>query len=647
MTFLLQTFGSLTLFGSQDNRIAFPEKGLLALAYLLTQPSRTSSRGALAAFLWGKDDSGASLVNLRQTVSRIKARQAGIGVELLAFTDTTVSIGNAPISADFLSMANQTERPVAQVSRIAGCLERTFLPDANCQSDDFDDWLALRNAQHALLLETALRRATALAVGEEEHEAIKAAAVLLFQTQPDNPRTLAFLTEIFNADGEVDFLRQHFEARKQSLARGVDLLRGRSSAKGAAVWTRQQPLPAVPQDGTGSASLNLAPAARPIPRIVLLPPANLSDHAGASAMAMSLVEDITIGFCAFNSLRVIAPHSAIQISRRVEDQQSFLKRHSVSYALETKVRNSGDEIGLYAQLIYLPEDEIVWAERFRLDQADMVRDRRALARRIGLSVSSEIERHETTRSYLELNPIAYQHYLVGKQYLSRLTLPNVRRARREMKAALNASPDFAPALSAIARTYSKEWLLTARGDIELLKTSEAFAKRSIAIRADLADGYREFGVAKLMQHQLEESAEALEIAETLSPHYADIIVDHADTLVHCGRLEPALEKIERAIDLNPLSPDEYLWSAAGASYALSRFENALDYIGRMPDPSLADRLAAASWAMLGETEKAGSLVTRARETNPDFDVDRWLAAVPFKETWQREQYREGLKKAGF
>ncbi|MFP3599783.1 hypothetical protein, partial [Chryseobacterium sp. SIMBA_029] len=91
------------------------------------------------------------------------------------------------------------------------------------------------------------------------------------------------------------------------------------------------------------------------------------------------------------------------------------------------------------------------------------------SRRVALSVSSEIERHEATRSYLELNPAAYHQYLVGKQYLGRLTLPNLRRARKEMRSALKATPDFAPALSSTARTYSKEWLLTARGDMELLK----------------------------------------------------------------------------------------------------------------------------------------------------------------------------------
>ena len=49
---------------------------------------------------------------------------------------------------------------------------------------------------------------------------------------------------------------------------------------------------------------------------------------------------------------------------------------------------------------------------------------------------------------------------------------------------------------------------------------------------------------------------------------------------------------------------------------------------------------------LGET-MARVLVRRVREANPNFDVDTWLAAVPSKEQWHKDLYREGLKKAGF
>ncbi|MFP3541353.1 hypothetical protein, partial [Pseudomonas sp. SIMBA_044] len=63
--------------------------------------------------------------------------------------------------------------------------------------------------------------------------------------------------------------------------------------------------------GDGIEGLSLETAGRPaIPRLVLLAPRNLSSNPQSVMIAASLIEDITIGFCAFNSLQVIAPHSA-------------------------------------------------------------------------------------------------------------------------------------------------------------------------------------------------------------------------------------------------------------------------------------------------------------------------------------------------
>src|SRR5262249_31873373 len=107
-----------------------------------------------------------------------------------------------------------------------------------------------------------------------------------------------------------------------------------------------------------------------IPRLVLLPPSNQSSRPDAGLIAASLIEDITIGFCAFNSLQVIAPHSAVQIAHHSEDQNAFFERHAVNYVLDTRIANIGDEVSLFAQLIFFDDSQIVWAERFSLNRVD-------------------------------------------------------------------------------------------------------------------------------------------------------------------------------------------------------------------------------------------------------------------------------------
>lgn len=643
MALVLKTFGRLQLVDEDGNGVAFPEKGLLLLAYLLTTDQGSADRTTLVSFLWGDADRDDTLATLRKLISRMKARQIELGINILSSQGNMVTLDRESLSSDILLSGTEEEvEPFSRLKHLVKLMNQPFLGPVHSHSRQFQRWLAEREICHIELLGNTLRTASRLPQSQKESELLRKAAVILFRTEPKDPDTLQMLIQIFQAEEEVASLRNHFEQRRSSILRGI-AARARSDDDDAkslrptsapAKPKLEAALPVEPED------IRIA-----IPRLVLLPPKNQSARPQAGFLAASLVEDITIGFCAFNSLEVMAPYSAVQIGHHVETQKAFFERHRVNYILDTRISNTDDDVTLFAQLIFFDQNQIVWAERFSLDHMDLVKDRRTVARRIALSVSSEIERHETLRE--DLNPIAYHRYLVGRRHLARLTLPNLRRARKEMKAALSVSPDFAPALSSMARTYSKEWLLTARGDADLLQSAEILAKQATETRPDFADGYREFGVAKLLQGAFDESAEAMEVAESLAPHYADVIADYADTLVHCSLPAMALRKIERAIELNPLAPDTYFWTAAGANYALGAFEESLDYIGQMADPSLADRLSAASWAMLGRQDKARVFVRRFREGNPAFDVDKWLSAVPSKEQWHKDLYREGLKKAGF
>ncbi|MBB3965279.1 hypothetical protein [Rhizobium metallidurans] len=647
MTFVLETFGKLRLAGEDGGVIALPEKGLLLLAYLLTLDDGAAYRTTIARFLWGETDNGASDTTLRKLLSRLKAYQSDLGSSFISFEGSTIAIDRAQLTSDIQLVREDgaAGTAFARLRRLVKLLDQPFLGPVKCQSREFKSWVVDEGNRHVELLERTLREAHGDARTRDDAEVLRKAAVILFRSEPQDPETLQLLLKIFNAEQDVESLQNYFAKRRGSIERGVKVSSGGKSSGDAKLPAQAR---APSRNGAGAGlPVETSSIAHAIPRLVLLPPSNQSASPDAGLIASSLIEDITIGFCAFNSLRVIAPYSAVQVGHNVETQAAFFERQAVNYVLETRISGSGDDVSLFAQLIFVDDAQVLWAERFGLRRLDLLRDKRAISRQIALSVSREIARHEEQRADIELNPVAYHRYLAGKRDMARMTLPNLRRARKEMKAALSASPDFAPALSAMGRTYSKEWLLTARGDIELLKQAENLARQAIEKRSDFADGYREFGVAKLLQGDFDESAEAMEVAEALAPHYADVIADHADTLVHCSRPGMALQKIERAIELNPLTPDMYLWTAAGANYALGEFASSIDYIGQMTDPSLADRLAAASWAMMGHADKARILVRRVREANPNFDVDTWLAAVPSKEQWHKDLYREGLKKAGF
>jgi TolB-like protein/DNA-binding SARP family transcriptional activator len=645
MVFSLRTFGCLRLVNAGGD-VPFPDKGLMALCYLFDTKQHEASRADIATLLWSGENHAGLLANMRKTISRIKSRQSELGVEFLTFTPTTIKVEAGALNWDQLSLELAAgDDPARSLHDLTDIMQAEFWDGFEPVGTMLDVWVEQKRKDFSDQLLHAFKAALATIPAERSDASTRKAALLAFKRHPQDEDIQRFLLD---SDGDhgpsAAALVPPSSNAAQTPGRQADaglplalasrMLNKQFAQARATLLARPVPFTSP----YGGNALN-------VPRLALLPPENASESIVATLLAATLIEDITIGFSALQSVRVIAPHTSRQFSRDPDKAATF-ERHAISYILETRISYE-QEVSLFAQLVSFANDEIVWAERFSLDASQLTRQRREISTRIALTVASHIERDGLSRAYFEESPDAYHSYLVGQRHLKELTLPNLRRARREFRTALQKNPRFAPALSGIARTYSKEWLLTARGDQQLLACAAEFSGKAIAAGEDLSGGYRELGVVRLLQGDIDESVDALQLAEKLSPNYADIIADLADTLVHFSQPAEALKKIAKAIDLNPLAPDTYLWTAAGASYCLGQFETALSYIAMMRDGALADRLSAASWAMLGDNKKARVFVRSARQSNPDFDVDKWLSVIAMKDQWQKDLYREGLRKAGF
>ncbi len=599
----LQTLGHLRLLDEGGNGIVFPEKALLILCYLRTRGLRDMPRADAAGLFWDDANTGAAYASLRQTVSRVQKRQRDLGRTYLVFTDAAIALGPDPVESDI-----ELVREGAGLDLLAGLLNEEFLRHVKPGNPALSNWIALQRAAHIALLRRTLLEG-APQDGDGARQARSAAALRLLEANPRDEEVRAVLT-------------------------------GRPTVPATLM---------TPQPIAGFASAEEAgialPRANP-PRVVLLPPVTAYASRSATRFSEALIEDVTIGLCALRSISIIAPHTAAQISLKA-DRAATYERHKISYILETRLRDEGDGHTLFVQLIYFGSDEVIWAERFPLSAEGLARSRQMIAHQIAGAIATEIERNELVRSDYERDADAYRSFLLGQGQLKNLDLRAIRRARKSFREALQANGGFAPALGGLARSYFLEWLVTARGDEALLRQAEQHAEEAIRADERLPSGYRELGVVKLYARQFDESVAYHDRAEALSPHYANVIASYADTLVQASRPDVGLRKIEQAIELNPLPPDEYFWTAAGAAYSLGLYQQALVYIARMKDRAAADRLSAASWSMLGDLKKARQFIRRTYDVHPGFDLEAWMAIVPFKEEWQRKHYYEGLKKAGF
>ncbi|WP_029872355.1 peptide antibiotic resistance protein [Rhizobium leguminosarum] len=612
----LQTFGDLRLIEANGDPVRYPIKGLLMMAHLYAGASHELSRYELAQFLWNDVESELARLNLRKLLSRIRETDGGRAEIPFDFTATTVRLNTQAVSSD-LDIFRAGGSPLERLNAITELTQRGFIGNIKPATKLIDAWIRAQRDAQALQLRQALLDALPDAQKPGAARSISGAALQILERDPNDEQVRALLHRLSggsslserlpNGDGHARVQVKRSEAGGETT---VDIER-----------VSQAPLI--------------------LPRLVLLPPT--SKHADAGlALANALIEDVTIELCALRNISIVAPHTAGQI-RRDSEKAAVVARHSIAYLLDTRL----SEEGLFAQLVYFPTDEIIWANRFTMTPDILPRQRRLIAQQLTMSVARELAENEEERLRFEANPEAYHAYLVGSSLMSKLTLPHIRRARKAFKQSLSHKADFSPSFTGLARTFTSEWLVTAQGNNELLHLAEQNALRAIERDPASAAGHRELGVTKLYLGDVDASVAALDLAEQLSPHFADVIYSHADTLVHASRPGDALAKIRRAISLNPIAPDAYLWCAAGASFFLEQYEEAIAYVEAMKDKAPAHRIAAASCAMIGDRKRALFHRQRAESINPVFDVEKWLAIVPFKEDWQKELYREGLLKAGF
>ncbi|MBY5352791.1 peptide antibiotic resistance protein [Rhizobium leguminosarum] len=612
----LQTFGDLRLIETNGDPVRYPIKGLLMMAHLYAGADHELSRYELAQFLWNDVEADLARLNLRKLLSRIRDTDGGRAEMPFDFTATTVRLDTQAVSSD-LDIFRTGGSPLERLNAIAELTQRGFIGNIKPATKLIEAWIRAQRDAQALQLRQALLDAMPDAQKPGAARTISSAALQILERDPNDEQVRALLHRLSGGSSLNERLPNGDDHAR------VQVKRSEAGGQTAADIERISPIPLI------------------LPRLVLLPPT--SKHADAGlALANALIEDVTIELCALRNISIVAPHTAGQI-RRDSEKAAVVARHSIAYLLDTRL----SEEGLFAQLVYFPTDEIIWANRFAMTPAILPRQRRLIAQQLTLSVARELAENEEERLRFEANPKAYHSYLVGSSLMSRLTLPHIRRARKAFKQSLLHKLDFSPSFTGLARTFTSEWLVTAQGNNELLHLAEQNALRAIERDPESAAGHRELGVTKLYLGDVDASVAALHLAEELSPHFADVIYSHADTLVHASRPGDALAKIKKAISLNPIAPDAYLWCAAGASFFLEQYEEAIAYVEAMKDKAPAHRIAAASCAMIGDRKRALFHRQRAASINPAFDVEKWLAIVPFKEHWQKELYREGLLKAGF
>jgi adenylate cyclase len=289
--------------------------------------------------------------------------------------------------------------------------------------------------------------------------------------------------------------------------------------------------------------------------IAVLPFQNLSDDKSTAYFSDGITEEILNALAQIPNLKVAARRSAFQFKGSDLDLQKIGQTLGVAHILEGSLQKAGNQVRINVQLVDVNNGLQAWSEKYdrKLDNVFAVEDEIAKAIATKLRVQLTGGAGQPLVASSTNNPQAHELYLRGLALLAARGRGLIE-ARDSFQKAVNLDTGYAQAWGALAVT---EFLLPSYGlesFDDALPKAESAAQRALSLDPNTASAYVASGLADTFRSRWAEADKSYRRALVLAPGDAEAVNQYAQFLSSIGQLEPSLREIERAQQLDPLSP---------------------------------------------------------------------------------------------
>ncbi len=365
--------------------------------------------------------------------------------------------------------------------------------------------------------------------------------------------------------------------------------------------------------------------------IAVLPLENLSADPQQEYFADGMTEALTNDLSKIGALRVISRTSAMLYKNAHKPLPQIAKELNVDAVVEGSVERVGNRVKINARLTEANEDRNLWTNSYQRDMSDVL----TLQSDVAAAIAGEIRVQLTPRESAGLakshpvNPKSYEAYLLGRYLWNKRTPEDLRAAVAEFKKAINLDPTSALAWAGLADGYNLLEDQAVMPAHEAMPLAEAAARKAISLDDSLAEAHASLASVEWnydwdMEGAGKEFARAIE----LNPNYATAREWHGLYLAQgVGRFDEAIEELERAQQLDPLSP--VIEANVGRSYYYAhRYDKAADFLeqfaARHPDFWIAHALLGQTYLVMGRLPDAIRELEKARSLSPE---SQWSLGV--------------------
>jgi len=282
--------------------------------------------------------------------------------------------------------------------------------------------------------------------------------------------------------------------------------------------------------------------------LAVLPLRNLSADPEQEYFSDGMTDELITDLAKISGIKIISHTSVERYKKSTAPVPEIARELDVDAVVEGTVTRSGNRVRITAQLIDARTDTHLWAESYERDLPDTLALQDTVARDIAQEISGKVLPKGKTDGKTQggISPGALESYLRGRYLWNRRDPDSSARAKAYFEEAIQQAPEFASAYSGLADCFSIGW-----GTKKDLPAAERFARKSISLEPDLAEGHASLGMALLGELQLQEAEPELRRATELNPNYAVAHHYYSLYLVTVGRLKDATAENDRARQLDP------------------------------------------------------------------------------------------------
>ncbi|MEJ2110594.1 MAG: winged helix-turn-helix domain-containing protein [Acidobacteriota bacterium] len=315
-----------------------------------------------------------------------------------------------------------------------------------------------------------------------------------------------------------------------------------------------------------------------IDSLAVLPFVNDSRDPELEYLSDGITESLIHRLSLLSSLKVMSRYSVFRYKTRNSDEDlpdaiAIGSKLRVCAVLTGHVGLVDDVIQVGVELVDTFDNRHLWGAQYNREFSDISTLQETISQQIAVQLElkltsqdkRQLSKHQTEDSE------AYQLYLKGRYFSSKMTLDGIQKAVELLQQATQKDPAYALAYIGLVDCFS-----FLNQPVEARKA----AAKAMDLEPELGEAHASLGFYKFLYDWDFPGAEReFQQAIELTPNYAQAHHEYAIFLSNMGRHEEAIHEAMRASELDPLSM-LMNWTLGPVFCAARQYDNAMDAISQ-------------------------------------------------------------------